>query len=80
MPRGDGTGPSGKGAMTGRGAGFCNNSVRSRCFSGFGRGRGNRRKQNSFSGDEKELLSNQKDVLENQIKQINKRLSDLDKD
>jgi hypothetical protein len=49
MPRGDGTGPAGMGAMTGRAAGFCAgggtpgyaNPVPGRGFgTGFGRGRG----------------------------------------
>jgi hypothetical protein len=49
MPRGDGTGPMGMGAMTGRGAGWCAgfgtpgyaNSIPWRGFGmGFGRGRG----------------------------------------
>jgi hypothetical protein len=52
MPRGDGTGPSGLGSMTGRGAGFCAgfntpgyaNPIGGRGFfgrgMGFGRGRG----------------------------------------
>ena len=49
MPRRDGTGPMGQGSMTGRGMGLgrgagmgrrggaCN-SMRKRCFRGFGRG------------------------------------------
>ncbi len=49
MPRGDGTGPMGMGAMTGRGAGWCAgfsvpgyaNTIPGRGFGiGFGRGRG----------------------------------------
>ena len=49
MPRGDGTGPTGMGPMTGRGAGYCAgnqapgyaNPVSGRGFGpGFGRGRG----------------------------------------
>lgn len=42
MPRGDGTGPMGMGAMTGRGAGYCTGAV-SRGYGGFGFGRGQRR-------------------------------------
>lgn len=38
MPRGDKTGPFGMGAMTGRGAGFCNESTANNL--GFGRGLG----------------------------------------
>lgn len=39
MPRGDGTGPMGMGAMTGRGAGYCTDNV-SNCGRGFGGGTG----------------------------------------
>jgi len=42
MPRGDGTGPEGKGPMTGRGAGRCgDNDIAG--FAGAGRGRGRAR-------------------------------------
>ncbi len=41
MPRGDGTGPEGKGPMTGRGAGPCgNNDIAGFAGAGHGRGRG----------------------------------------
>lgn len=48
MPRGDGTGPMGMGAMTGRGAGFCTgyavpgfmNAMPGRGGMGYGHGRG----------------------------------------
>ncbi len=47
MPGGDGTGPQGMGSLTGRGAGFCNESDKqgymsyiSRGGMGFGRGGG----------------------------------------
>ena len=49
MPRGDGTGPAGQGAMTGRGMGFCagfnapgfmNGGFGKGMGRGFGRGRG----------------------------------------
>lgn len=50
MPAGNGTGPSGFGPMTGRGAGYCTgfsvpgyaNPIRSGGFYGYGRGRRNR--------------------------------------
>jgi hypothetical protein len=41
MPRGDGTGPWGQGAMTGKGAGFCGTG-RGRGVGGRGDGRGQR--------------------------------------
>jgi hypothetical protein len=51
MPRGDGTGPTGLGPMTGRGAGFCagyaapgfTNTTLGCCGRGWGNGRGLRR-------------------------------------
>ncbi len=47
MPRRDGTGPIGMGAMTGRRAGFCNSGFDNlnleRCFGGNGCQRGYRR-------------------------------------
>lgn len=42
MPRGDGTGPMGMGAMTGRGAGYCAGAVEGYGNAGFGRGFGRR--------------------------------------
>ena len=39
MPAGDGTGPTGMGAMTGRGAGYCAGAV-TPGFAGYGYGRG----------------------------------------
>ena len=46
MPRGDGTGPSGQGPMTGRGAGFCAGydvpGYANPGYGYFGRGRGRR--------------------------------------
>lgn len=43
MPRGDGTGPMGMGAMTGRGAGYCAGAVQAGYgTAGFGRGLGRR--------------------------------------
>lgn len=43
MPRGDGTGPEGKGPMTGRGVGACGGDDVAG-FEGAGRGRGLRRR------------------------------------
>ncbi len=49
MPRRDGTGPMGMGAMTGRGVGYCNPAINLTLdsqpiyFGGYGCGRGNRR-------------------------------------
>lgn len=56
MPRGDGTGPSGMGPMTGRAAGYCAgqgapgfmNPIPGRGFGGGGRGGGGRGRRNQF--------------------------------
>jgi hypothetical protein len=80
MPRGDQSGPNGQGSMTGRGLGVCNNSNTQ--FVGRGRGRGLGRglgngNFNSNVGnpiitpsieDEKAMLQNRLDVLNNQSK------------
>ncbi|SHH19432.1 DUF5320 domain-containing protein [Tepidibacter thalassicus] len=73
MPRFDGTGPMGRGRMTGRGMGFCNvNSARRNnwfCRRGFGLGRGFMNRD-----EEKKYLENQKALLEEELKNINKYL------
>lgn len=86
MPRRDGTGPLGNGPMTGKGFGFCNtNAVK---YGGIGLGllglgygcqRGYRwfASQKDFSKTEKELLEQRKEILKNQLDQIDKRLEDL---
>ena len=61
MPRRDGTGPMGAGLMTGRGLGFCR---------GFGV------KQTS-SKTQKELLNEQKTMLQDQLEAVDKQLEDL---
>lgn len=43
MPRGDSTGPNGRGPATGRGFGFCTGNKRPGFNEGYGRGRGSRR-------------------------------------
>jgi hypothetical protein len=92
MPRRDGTGPMGAGSMTGRGLGFCTgaNSVKYGAGlgmalglglarrRGFGRGfgRGFVVNRNS-SKTQKELLNEQKTMLQNQLEAIDKQLEDL---
>jgi len=73
MPRRDGTGPMGMGAMTGRGA------RRQFCGAGAPGYLRNNYLQNSVEMDEKTLLSNQEILLENQLKQIKDRLSKISK-
>ncbi|MGI5900238.1 MAG: DUF5320 domain-containing protein [Christensenellales bacterium] len=92
MPRRNGTGPMGAGSMTGRGLGLCTeaNAVRYgsgrgmglglglACRRGFGRGFGR-----GFAGNQaspktqKELLSEQKTLLQDRLDVIDKQLENL---
>ncbi len=70
MPNRNGTGPSGAGPLTGRGAGVCNGA-------GFGRGAG-------FAApgvhemSEKDLLATRRDLLERELSAVNSRLDALE--
>ena len=86
MPGGDGTGPMGNGAMTGKGLGICRESTNS--VAGRGRGLGCRQgygfgiKKNSLEDQtafktQKEMLQKQKELLENQLELINKRIEGI---
>ena len=101
MPGRDGTGPMGRGVMTGRGLGFCNavnaiNAVnlgfgfgRGRGFGlGLGRGqkfglgcgrgfRGNSSFYNVGLKTQKELLTDQKGLLQSRLDVISKQLDSL---
>jgi hypothetical protein len=92
MPRRDGTGPLGAGAMTGRGFGSCpgTDAVKYGAGLGLGFGLGLARRRGfgrwfgrSFTTDEispktrKELLQNQKSILEKRLEVIEKQLEDL---
>lgn len=84
MPGRDGSGPTGRGAMTGRGLGYCTGSTRY----GYGRprglglgyGRGYRR----FAVEpmeprlEKELMEEEKELLQRRIEILSKRLDKFD--
>ena len=83
MPGRDGTGPIGRGPITGRGFGFCNTGpVGYGC--GWGRGFGRNR---GFEGNypigetvvktQKEFLEEQKAILENRLQVISQQLEDL---
>jgi hypothetical protein len=90
MPRRDGTGPIGTGSMTGRGLGFCTGTTAVKygaglgiglglaCRRGFGRGfrRGFAFNQTS-SKTQKELLNEQKNMLQNRPEVIEKQLENL---
>ncbi len=71
MPRRDGTGPRGLGLMAGRGLGL---GYRRGFGRGFARGYG----FNDISQrTEKELLQEEKDILESRLEAIKKELEDL---
>lgn len=70
MPKRDGTGPFGTGAMTGRGLGL---------GSGFGCRRSSFFNSALLEPDEKDMLSAEKDMLEIRLKAINKHLDRMKK-
>lgn len=90
MPRRDGTGPAGMGAMTGRGMGICAGN-RSQGF-GYGRGMGYGRGNGFGNGaqlradnnvvpiqqDELSVLKNQANMLENALNNVKERISELE--
>jgi len=88
MPNFDRTGPQGRGAMTGRQLGHCNEGANGNYF-GRGRGNGGRgygfgngfgRHQNNLFADvsEKTLVQNQINVLKDQLSSLEKRMQELD--
>lgn len=91
MPRRDGSGPMGAGAMTGRGMGACANGQDTHYGNGFrmglscrrgikgGRGLGIGRGFFGGFSDVQISKEEQKRILENQKNEIQKRLEDLDK-
>ncbi|SHK09189.1 DUF5320 domain-containing protein [Paramaledivibacter caminithermalis] len=88
MPRNDGTGPLGKGPMTGRGLGQCNDGR------SFGLGRGGRRAglgcrrgfgrffYNYYANpkDQKAILEKEKEILELELKNVNDTLKNYSED
>jgi|BioPla2DNA2_1021312.scaffolds.fasta_scaffold00324_32 hypothetical protein len=92
MPKRDGTGPMGAGEMTGRGFGPCAGAPGMEYSGGRGRGRGrglcpgfNRRRGfgrglgfgRGYSGDQKDLLQEQKSFLQDRLAEIDRQLEDL---
>lgn len=88
MPRRDGTGPLGRGALTGRGLGVCNvsNAIKRGAGLGlelgFGLGRrggfrGNIGLNQANTKTPKELLTKQKELLEDKLNLITKQLENL---
>lgn len=90
MPRRDGTGPLGAGPVTGRGMGYCagwagyESGFRPRFGCGFGRGFGlgysgvfAANSAPTDPGFQKELLEQQKTILQERVKLIEKQLKRL---
>ena len=92
MPRRDGTGPMGRGSMSGKGLGLCTGEnvggIGARMGQGFGRGRGLgagnvcRRSGGLSSGDatgvnEKELLLKEKENLQKRLETVSIQLEKL---
>ena len=92
MPRKDGTGPMGTGSMTGRGSGLCTGAdiikngaglgmrlgLGLACRRGFGRGFGMLSALNQTSPKtQKELLNEQKTMLQDRLEVILKQLETL---
>ena len=93
MPRRDGTGPMGAGSMTGRGLGLCTGAnvvkygaglgmmglgLGLACRRGFGRGFGRGFAINQTSPKtQKELLNEQKTMLQDRLEAIDKQLESL---
>ena len=71
MPGRDGTGPTGTGPMTGRGLGL---SCRRGLGSGFGRAFA---VNQSSTKTQKELLQEQKNILQNRLETIERQLGGL---
>ena len=87
MPRMDGTGPMGLGAMSGCGRGRCadgNNEWKDHRGTGLGRGCGRGRRMGAGRGycrrvplDTKEVLLEQKELLEKDLSAIEEKLKTL---
>lgn len=73
MPGGDGTGPRGTGAMTGRGSGFCR-GFRQAGYANRGFGRGVGGGGRVWRNEEPE-----NETLQSELDAIKKRLSDIEK-
>ena len=90
MPRGDRTGPSGMGPMTGRGAGFCTGNTAPGFMNRIGFGLGRRGRGFGFSqpysvtpqvnsNSQKQMLEIRLNELKNRINQIEQTLESLEK-
>lgn len=86
MPRRDGTGPMGRGSRTGRGMGFCNEgkaegTFRSLGWRRCGRGFGWNNYNNVINHqNQKDVLKEEKAILEDRLNLINNQLNTLEDD
>ena len=76
MPGGDRTGPLGQGPYTGRGRNQCNpNATSARPRFGMGRGRGRGYGHQAYASiDSKDLLAQEKKILEERLKYIDSQI------
>ncbi len=85
MPQGDKTGPAGAGPRTGRGAGSCGTGIGrffGRCGCGFGMGRFGGRypvQPKLTKKEETEILNEEAEMLEEDLKEVKGRLDELGK-
>ncbi len=89
MPRLDGTGPNGRGPMSGGGRGRCADRVSSRPFYGRARKikgagypcyRPARRFYRATAQEREEFLAQEKEMLEEEIQMVEEELSELQKE
>ena len=76
MPRFDKTGPFGFGPRTGWGCGPCGMGLGRRGY-GMGQGYGGRGFWGMTKKEERDILANETEVLEEELKEIKKRLAEL---
>jgi len=77
MPRQDGTGPLGQGAVTGRGLGPCGSGMRRGFGRGCGRGFGFRRPITLTKEEEKKILEAELKEVDLEKQEIEKRLNEI---
>ncbi len=77
MPRQDGTGPLGQGAITGRGLGPCGGGMRRGFGRGRGRGFGFRRPITLTKDEEKKILEAELKEVDLEKQEIEKRLKEM---
>ena len=77
MPRQDGTGPLGQGAITGRGLGPCGGGMRRGFGRGFCRGLEFRRPVTLTKDEEKKILEQELKDIESEKKEIENALNEL---